>query len=379
MELEQPNHAPTGHRTLAAIVFSDVVNFSGKMSVAEEHTLYLVHRDLDVMMKLCQQFQGRVLKGTGDGLLMYFNSAVQAVACSLEIQKVLAEQAATLPPKEVLQHRIGIHLGDVFVSETDVMGDGVNIAARLQAEADPGGICISQIVYDVVKKRLEMQATYLGARELKHIQELVPIYQIVLAAQSVNTERPNGLEPSSPTIEGSIHPRPFTVNPDQKQSLERVLTEVIGPIAPIVVQKTLKQSSHASEMVEKLVAQLPADQQVALRPTLTQILVTSAQPHPERSGESGLPMERSLQPPNPHPTQVSPDSNSQAVAEIDPEFIQQCERELTKEVGPIANALIKRILAKQTLQSRSDLVEALSQHLTNPQTAQAFRDRLTSP
>ncbi len=376
MELEQPNHAPTGQRTLAAIVFSDVVNFSGKMSVAEEQTLYLVHRDLDLMMKLCEQFQGKVLKGTGDGLLMYFNSAVQAVACSLEIQKVLAEQATTLPPDEVLQHRIGIHLGDVFLSETDVMGDGVNIAARLQAEADPGGICISQIVYDVVKRRLEMQATYLGARELKHIQESVPIYQIVLAAQSVNPESSNGLLQSSTPIEASISSKPFSLSPEQKQGLDRVLTEVIGPIAPIVLQKTLKQATNGNELLTKLVAQLPPDQQARLQTSLAQILTTAIQPQARSDGESMGAMGRSPEPPNQTSVDSSANSHDQPLVEIDPDFIKQCEQELMKEVGPIASTLIKRTLTQQRPQSRADLVAALSQHLTSPQAVKLFRDRL---
>src|SRR5579883_3096076 len=184
MESEPNQSLPEGHRTLAAIVFSDGVNFSGRMSRDEEHTLTLMQRDIGLMTRLCEQFEGRVLKTTGDGLLMYFSSAVQAVACALEIQEAIAAAAKTLPAADVLQHRIGIHLGDVFVSATDVMGDGVNIAARLQSEAEPGGICLSQVVYDVVKKRLAFKATYLGPRELKHIQEAVPIYQIVLAAQA---------------------------------------------------------------------------------------------------------------------------------------------------------------------------------------------------
>ena len=109
---------------------------------------------------------------------MYFVSAVQAVASSLEIQTKLAEPAADIPGEEGLSHRIGIHLGDVFISQSDVMGNGVNIAARLQTEAEPGGICISQTVYDVVKSRLSLNATYVGPLSLKNIQEPVPAYQI---------------------------------------------------------------------------------------------------------------------------------------------------------------------------------------------------------
>lgn len=177
-----------GKRTLAAIVFTDVANFSGLMQANEEKTLALVRRDMALISTLSGEFDGKVLKSTGDGLLLYFESAVQAVACALKVQQRLAEVAKTLPPDEQLLHRIGIHLGDVFVTESDVMGDGVNIAARLQTEAEPGGICISQTVFDVVKNRLALQTVYLGARELKHIRDAIPVYQVLVNAQQAGTK-----------------------------------------------------------------------------------------------------------------------------------------------------------------------------------------------
>jgi class 3 adenylate cyclase len=168
----------SARRELAAIMFTDVVQFSSRMSVNEELTLKLVHRDLEEMRRICAEHEGRVIKNTGDGLLMLFSSAVQAVAAGLLIQKTIAEAARTLPAEHVLQHRIGIHLGDVFVADGDVLGDGVNIAARLQTEAEPGGICISQTTYDVVKNRLPLEAASLGPRELKNIAETIAVYRI---------------------------------------------------------------------------------------------------------------------------------------------------------------------------------------------------------
>jgi class 3 adenylate cyclase len=179
---QQSGEFDAPRRTLAAIVFTDVANFSALMSHNEDRTLALVKRDLKEIGGICEKFQGKVLKSTGDGLLMYFDSAVQAVACALHVQQVLSTQAKSLLPEEALGHRIGIHLGDVFVSEKDVMGDGVNVAARLQAEAEPGGIAISQTVYDVVKNRLAVTATCLGPRELKNIKDAIPVYQILLDA-----------------------------------------------------------------------------------------------------------------------------------------------------------------------------------------------------
>jgi class 3 adenylate cyclase len=185
----EENPIPTilrpGQRALAAIVFTDVVNFSARMQAGEERTLQLLERDFAAMRDFCRQHEGAVFKTTGDGLLMYFSSAVQAVACALAIQRHFAVSAKKRPSAETLSHRVGIHLGDVFVSEQDVMGDGVNIAARLQAEARPGGICISQTVYDVVRNKLELHVTSLGPRELKNIAESIHVYRLLLDAQAL--------------------------------------------------------------------------------------------------------------------------------------------------------------------------------------------------
>ncbi len=179
-----------GQRSLAAIIFTDVVSFSARMQADEETTLRLLKRDFNEMRDICVQHHGSVLKTTGDGLLLYFSSAVQAVACALAMQRSFAEQLKIRPAAESLTHRVGIHLGDVFVNEQDVMGDGVNIAARLQAEAEPGGICISQTVYDVVRNKLALHVTRLGPRELKNISQAIPIYKLLLEAQIMGAAEP---------------------------------------------------------------------------------------------------------------------------------------------------------------------------------------------
>jgi adenylate cyclase len=177
-----------GQRTLATVVFTDCVGFSARMSVDEDHTLDLIRRDLKLMKHLCEEYEGRVLKSTGDGLLMCFTSAVKAVEYAVEVQKKLIGKASSLSPGDALKHRIGIHLADIFINETDVMGNGVNIAARLQTLADPSGICISQTVYDVVKAGLQVGTRYLGPRELKNIREVVPVYKILLSPELELTE-----------------------------------------------------------------------------------------------------------------------------------------------------------------------------------------------
>jgi class 3 adenylate cyclase len=181
-----PGHSPS-QRTLADIVFTDVVSFSARMHTDEVGTLRLLQRDFAEMRRLCIAHEGEVLKTTGDGLLLTFTSAVQAVACALAMQRQFAAEAKDDATGNALQHRIGIHLGDIIVQDKDVMGDGVNIAARLQSEAEPGGICISQTVYDVVKNKLEMQAVSLGARDLKNIAQAMPVYRLLLEAQALDS------------------------------------------------------------------------------------------------------------------------------------------------------------------------------------------------
>ncbi len=169
---------PLSQRTLAAIVFTDVVSSTQRMATNERHTLTLMQQDFQQMRTLCQQSGGRVLKNLGDGLLLYFHSAEQAVSCAIAIQQTLRAIATELPPEGSLQHRIGIDLGDVVYGNNDVMGNCVNMAARLQAEAEPGSICLSQSVYDVVKSHLPVPIRYAGERHLKGLPDPSPIYQI---------------------------------------------------------------------------------------------------------------------------------------------------------------------------------------------------------
>lgn len=218
-----------GHRTLAAIMLTDAVGFSARMSVQEELTLSQLQRDQALMEALCDQFEGKVLKSTGDGLLMYFASAVQAVTCGLEIQKELHRINVNAEGEPALLHRIGIHLGDVFFSQSDVMGNGVNIAARLQSEAHPSGICISKIVYDVVKSRLDLDTTYAGPLQLKNIQELVPAYHVHALPREQNEASPSAItaeEGLEPTVEVSTDRR--LLAPGTKVGGRYIVQRVLG-------------------------------------------------------------------------------------------------------------------------------------------------------
>lgn len=233
-----------GRRTLAAILFTDGVSFSARMAANEEHTLAMIRRDFKLMQEICQQFSGQVIKSTGDGLLMYFVSAVQAVGCAQAIQKALVEAAEGLGPEDFLLHRIGIHLGDVFFSKNDVMGSGVNIAARLQGEAEPGGICISQTVYDVVKSHLPLYTTCLGLRPLKNIRDSLRIYQIHLTPPPVTM-------PDSPAQQTVAKLELLNITPHQELVLEQPLVTLgRAPDNDLVLDEPFVSRYHAKLLKE---------------------------------------------------------------------------------------------------------------------------------
>lgn len=162
-----------GQRVLTALVFTDAVAFSTRVQQDEEKALREMQADFETMRLVAESHSGRILKTMGDGLLMVFDSAAEAVDAALEIQRQFAER-----PEGSLQHRMGVHLSDVVMEEHDAHGDGVNLAARLEAEASPGGICLSQTIYDIVKSRLPVQAKFLGERHLKNLVEPVNVFEI---------------------------------------------------------------------------------------------------------------------------------------------------------------------------------------------------------
>ena len=167
-------------RKLAAILVSDVVGYS-RLASADEDRILARLRALrsDLIDPIIAVHNGRVVKRTGDGAIVEFRSVVDAVRCAIEMQNGMVERNAGLPPERRIQFRIGIHLGDV-VEETDgdLMGDGVNIAARLEGIAAPGTICLSEQAYWQVKSRLDLAVSDLGSTKLKNIAEPVHVYSL---------------------------------------------------------------------------------------------------------------------------------------------------------------------------------------------------------
>jgi adenylate cyclase len=168
-------------RRLAAILAADMVGYSRLMGADEAGTLaaYQRHRTY-VINPRAIQYHGRVCKLTGDGVLMEFASVVDAVRFAIEVQLALRDENANRPLERQFRYRIGINIGDIVIEQEDIYGDGVNIAARLQELADPGGICLSATAFDQVKGKLGLTSEYLGEKQVKNIAEPVKAYWILL-------------------------------------------------------------------------------------------------------------------------------------------------------------------------------------------------------
>ncbi len=171
-------------RRLAAILAADVVGYSRLVGADEEGTLARIRAlRLEVVEPHLARHHGRMVKLMGDGALVEFASVIDAVSCAVEIQKIMAQRAAGQAEQDRIVYRMGINVGDVVVEGDDILGDGVNIAARLEGLAEPGGICISGKVYDEVHSRLDFAYDDLGKQRVKNIEEPVRVYAIRVGAE----------------------------------------------------------------------------------------------------------------------------------------------------------------------------------------------------
>jgi adenylate cyclase len=169
-------------RRLAAILASDVAGYSRLMGADEEGTLHQLkaHRKELIDPKITEH-RGRIVKTTGDGMLVEFVSVVDAVRCAVEVQRGMVERNLSVPPESRIQFRIGINIGDIIIDGDDIFGDGVNVAARLEALADPGGIMVSGVVHDQVRDKLAFGFEDLGEQMVKNIAHPVGVHRIKLA------------------------------------------------------------------------------------------------------------------------------------------------------------------------------------------------------
>jgi uncharacterized repeat protein (TIGR03803 family) len=170
----------TEHRKLAAIMFTDMVGYSTLSQRNESLALELLEEHRQLLRSVFPKHQGQEIKSTGDGFLVEFASALAAVQCAVEIQKVMRDRNRSRSAERRVLIRIGIHLGDVVRRENDVFGDGVNIAARIEPLAEPGGICVSRAVYEQIENKVEHALVQLSKPALKNIQATVEVYRLLL-------------------------------------------------------------------------------------------------------------------------------------------------------------------------------------------------------
>ena len=170
----------TGERRLAAIMFTDIVGYSFLARKNEALAMSLLEDHNDVLRPILAKHGGREVKTIGDAFLVEFTSALEAVRCAYDLQDTLRKLNSVRKPDEQIVLRIGIHLGDVVHKDGDVYGDAVNVASRIEPLASPGGICLTEHVYEHVKNNFELPFTSLGEKELKNIDEPITIYSVVL-------------------------------------------------------------------------------------------------------------------------------------------------------------------------------------------------------
>ena len=225
-------------RRLAAIFAGDIAGYSRLMGVDEEGTMRQLkaHRKQLVDPKITEH-RGRVVKTTGDGMLVEFVSVVDAVRCAVDIQRGMAERNSEVPPDKRIEFRVGINVGDIISDSNDIYGDGVNVAARLEALADPGGIMVSRTVYDQVRDKLSFGFEDLGEQNVKNIAHPIGVHRVSLAegAPPATFKSTAAAEPSTAN-RPSIAVLPFanmSGDPEQEYFADGISEDIITGLSKL--------------------------------------------------------------------------------------------------------------------------------------------------
>jgi len=228
-------------RRLAAILAADVAGYSRLMGEDEEGTLAAlkaIRRELaDPKIK---EHRGRIVKTTGDGLLLEFASVVDAVRCAVEVQREMAERNTDVPPDRRIELRMGINVGDIIKDGRDIYGDGVNVAARLEALAEPGGICVSRVVRDQVRDKLAFSFEDMGEQQVKNITRPIRVHRILIGEKSNRSETAAGEPQQDPPLalpdKPSIAVLPFqnmSGDPEQGYFADGMVEEIITALSRV--------------------------------------------------------------------------------------------------------------------------------------------------
>lgn len=226
-------------RRLAAVLAADVAGYSRLMGSDEEGTLARLKAVRKALVDpVIASHRGRIVKTTGDGMLVEFASAVDAVRSAVEVQRGMADQSASVPQDQRIELRIGIHVGDIIIDDNDIFGDGVNIAARLEGVAEPGGVCISDDAYRQVRGKVDVTCDDLGPQILKNITEPMRAWRVELGGQRAAKAQLASLSGQAPALalpdKPSIAVLPFTNmsgDPEQEYFADGMVEDIITELS----------------------------------------------------------------------------------------------------------------------------------------------------
>jgi adenylate cyclase len=221
-------------RRLAAIVAADVAGYSRLMGLDEVGTARTLREHRKVTDALVEKHGGRLVKSTGDGVLLEFPSVVDAVECAVAVQAVMVQRNVAIPEDRRMLLRIGINLGDILIEGDDILGDGVNVAARLESIAEPGGVCISSSAYDQVRGKVLVEFTDLGEQSLKNIARPVRAYAVRSSAAEPPLSSPEVQKPLPLPDKPSIAVLPFqnmSGDPEQEYFADGMVEDIITALS----------------------------------------------------------------------------------------------------------------------------------------------------
>jgi TolB-like protein/class 3 adenylate cyclase len=210
---------------------ADIAGYSALMGADEARTVRDLKGHQTVVLPMVSEFGGRIIDTAGDGILAEFASVVNAVKCAIAIQSKMVERNAEIEPKRRMEFRIGVNIGDVICDEARIYGDGINVAARLESIAEPGGICVSGKVYDEIRDRVDVAYQDMGEQQLKNIARPLRVYRVALRADLAR-ERPALAMPDKPSI--AVLPfQNMSGDPDQEYFADGMVEDIITGLSRI--------------------------------------------------------------------------------------------------------------------------------------------------